>query len=264
MSSARIFAHRGASLEAAENTRTAFLKALAYPIDGIETDIQLTRDGVPVLWHDDDLTKIGLPERAIKDFSATELAHMEFGVWFDARQAGEPILSLSGLLSEFAHQRMWLLEIKQFTQESPHQQRLKVRRSLEVALPYKNAGADIFFSSFHLDSLVYAHHLTTAFPYVFNSEGITTANQVDRLWDDCPYLAGLCLPIEPLSEELVAAVHARSKLAAVYSCNSAAEIRMALECGVDFLISDRPALALALRAALGFNRKRVSQVFGGT
>ncbi|MCK9352525.1 MAG: glycerophosphodiester phosphodiesterase [Gallionella sp.] len=44
-----IYAHRGANREAAENTRTAFDRALSYPIDGIETDIQLTRDGVAVL-----------------------------------------------------------------------------------------------------------------------------------------------------------------------------------------------------------------------
>ena len=48
-----IYAHRGARKEAAENTRSAFDKALVYAIDGIETDIQLSRDGVTVLWHDD-------------------------------------------------------------------------------------------------------------------------------------------------------------------------------------------------------------------
>ena len=41
-----IFAHRGANKEAAENTRTAFDKALSYAIDGMETDVQLTHNEV--------------------------------------------------------------------------------------------------------------------------------------------------------------------------------------------------------------------------
>ncbi|MGZ4997903.1 MAG: glycerophosphodiester phosphodiesterase, partial [Methylobacter sp.] len=58
-----IFAHRGGNKEAGavigENTRAAFNKALQYPIDGIETDVQLSMDGVPVLWHDWELDKLG-------------------------------------------------------------------------------------------------------------------------------------------------------------------------------------------------------------
>ena len=50
MSTTLIYAHRGANREAGENTRTAFARALAYPIDGIETDVQLSSDGVPVLF----------------------------------------------------------------------------------------------------------------------------------------------------------------------------------------------------------------------
>ena len=42
-----------------ENTREAFDKALHYAIDGIETDVQLTRDEIPVLWHDRFLDKSG-------------------------------------------------------------------------------------------------------------------------------------------------------------------------------------------------------------
>ena len=41
-----IFAHRGANMEAAENTCTAFDKALSYAIDGMETDVQLTHNEV--------------------------------------------------------------------------------------------------------------------------------------------------------------------------------------------------------------------------
>ena len=63
-----IFAHRGANREAAENTSHAFDKALEYPIDGIETDVQLTRDEVPVLWHDRFFDRLGMPSKHIDNF----------------------------------------------------------------------------------------------------------------------------------------------------------------------------------------------------
>jgi len=73
-----VFAHRGANREAAENTRSAFNKALEYAIDGIETDVQLSRDGVAVLWHDRFLDKIGHPDKHIDDFDYSQLQAMNF------------------------------------------------------------------------------------------------------------------------------------------------------------------------------------------
>ncbi len=82
MNTTQIFAHRGAKREAAENTRSAFDRALAYAIDGIETDIQLSRDGVAVLWHDDDLAKLGLFDKRIDDFDYAQLRAMDFAAHF--------------------------------------------------------------------------------------------------------------------------------------------------------------------------------------
>ena len=78
MTKTLIFAHRGANKEAAENTRSAFDKALAYPIDGIETDVQLSRDEVAVLWHDRFLGKLGLPAQAYRRFRLRAVAGNEF------------------------------------------------------------------------------------------------------------------------------------------------------------------------------------------
>ncbi|MCL4722641.1 MAG: glycerophosphodiester phosphodiesterase, partial [Gammaproteobacteria bacterium] len=49
----QIWAHRGARQQAPENTLPAFELALAQGADGIEFDVQLTADGVPVLIHDE-------------------------------------------------------------------------------------------------------------------------------------------------------------------------------------------------------------------
>ena len=53
MSKTEVFAHRGASGYAPENTLEAFLLAIEQGADGIELDVQLSKDGVPVVIHDE-------------------------------------------------------------------------------------------------------------------------------------------------------------------------------------------------------------------
>ena len=53
MSKTKIFAHRGASGYAPENTLEAFALAITQGADGIELDVQLTKDGIPVVIHDE-------------------------------------------------------------------------------------------------------------------------------------------------------------------------------------------------------------------
>jgi glycerophosphoryl diester phosphodiesterase len=47
-----ILSHRGVQTYAPENTLAAFDAAIALGVDGIETDIRLSRDGIPILFHD--------------------------------------------------------------------------------------------------------------------------------------------------------------------------------------------------------------------
>ncbi|MGB3316002.1 MAG: glycerophosphodiester phosphodiesterase [Albidovulum sp.] len=68
------FAHRGGSLEVEENTMAAFSHAVALGYTHIETDVQATRDGVAVIFHDDTLERMtGEPER-IADLTWDELS----------------------------------------------------------------------------------------------------------------------------------------------------------------------------------------------
>ena len=53
----KVFAHRGLSSLYPENTLIAFEKALEYQIDGIETDVQLTKDNQMVIFHDEDVSR---------------------------------------------------------------------------------------------------------------------------------------------------------------------------------------------------------------
>lgn len=240
-----IFAHRGANKEAAENTRSAFDRALAYPIDGIETDIQLSRDEVAVLWHDRFLGKLGLPGKHIDDFDHAELQAMDFAAHFSSAAAPEGIMTLRGFLDAYRTRCRLLLEIKNRKWEQPARHEAKVRQTLELVGAAQ--GDAILVSSFDLNSLSYAHHRAPQFPLVLNLEAEHGAGFARDVLATQPFLHGLCVHIDTLDEAMVGALRECGKRIAVYTCNSDEEINRALVLGVDILISDVPQKALRMR-----------------
>ena len=117
----RVYAHRGASAYAPENTLVAVDRADALGFDWVENDVQLTRDGVLVVMHDTDLRRTTnaeevFPDRApwaVKDFTAAEISRLDAGSWFDARYAGTRVPTLRQYLKRLGHNRQnLLLEIK--------------------------------------------------------------------------------------------------------------------------------------------------------
>ncbi|MBE0598102.1 MAG: glycerophosphodiester phosphodiesterase [Desulfuromonadales bacterium] len=107
-----IWAHRGASAVAPENTLAAFQLAEAAGADGIELDIQLTRDGVPVVLHDLTLERTTTGRGEVARCSWRALQRLDAGSWFAPAFAGEAIPRLDQVLA-WAQDRLRLnLEIK--------------------------------------------------------------------------------------------------------------------------------------------------------
>jgi glycerophosphoryl diester phosphodiesterase len=238
-----IYAHRGASREAAENTRAAFDKALARPIDGIETDVQLSRDGVAVLWHDDDLGKLGLPGKRIDAFDYARLRALNFAAHFPGADR-EGVAGLKEFVEAYRPRCRLLLEIKRYPGEPAARQRDKVLRTLECA------GAEdgrILVSSFDPGSLDEAHRAEPGRALVLNLEPGEGAASARRALRDRPFLTGLCMHISGLNREAAGAAREQDKIVAVYTCNSEKQIGLALKLGVDILITDEPGKALRAR-----------------
>lgn len=244
-----IFAHRGANREAAENTSCAFDKALEYPIDGIETDVQLTRDEIPVLWHDRFLDKLGLPSKHIDNFDFAQLQTFDFTgnflIYSDTGNRDERIMTLKAFLNAYRKCCRLLIEIKNREWEASYRHEIKVRKTIAMVGP---AAADsIMVSSFDLDSLIYAHQCGPEIPLIYNFETDQTIEDARQVLNRQPFLYGLCLPIATLDEPMVELLRSHDKCIAVYTCNSEDEINKALKLGVDILISDVPQKALQLR-----------------
>lgn len=78
-----IIAHRGSSALAPENTFAAFQRAIEDAADGIEFDVRLTKDNVPVIFHDATLKRIAKINDRISDLTFKELEKIDVGSWFN-------------------------------------------------------------------------------------------------------------------------------------------------------------------------------------
>jgi len=72
------YAHRGASEYTPENTMLAFYTGMYMGANGIETDVQMTKDGVLVLFHDNTIMRLTGEEGRIQDYTLEELRHFTF------------------------------------------------------------------------------------------------------------------------------------------------------------------------------------------
>jgi glycerophosphoryl diester phosphodiesterase len=98
---AAIIGHRGDRSVAPENTLPGLelaMDELAY----VETDVRLTLDGVPVLFHDTDLERVAGRDGRIEDHTLAELGRMDVGRWYGDEFAGERIPTLDAFLTALA------------------------------------------------------------------------------------------------------------------------------------------------------------------
>src|SRR5258708_24500986 len=77
-----VFAHRGASALAPENTLAAFDAGLTHGADGLELDVRLSRDGVAVVHHDATLERTTNLRGRIDEHTAAELARADAAARF--------------------------------------------------------------------------------------------------------------------------------------------------------------------------------------
>lgn len=93
-----IIAHRGNKRYAPENTMAAFYSAARYDVDGIEFDLQLTKDLIPVIIHDPTIDRTTDGRGSVSSFTLKELKQFDAGQRFHESFRGETIPSFREFL----------------------------------------------------------------------------------------------------------------------------------------------------------------------
>ena len=107
-----VFAHRGVSAVAPENTRASFALAKGYGIPGVELDVHLCASGELVVTHDHSAKRVTGEDVDLESNTWDRLKELDAGSWKGSAYKGERFPLLSELLEEFGEDFYWDIEIK--------------------------------------------------------------------------------------------------------------------------------------------------------
>lgn len=225
------FAHRGGALEAEENTMAAFAHAASLGYRYLETDVQASRDGIALVFHDDSLDRLtGAPGR-IDDLTHSDISRLR-------TRAGHPIPRLDELLDAFPDLRV-NIDPKSDRAVEPMVEAIRrchaldrvcvgcfeVRRTLRAR---RLLGERLCWSPSHVGVA----------RIWFAGWGLPLGGWDFPVVQIPPSFRGLPLA----TRRFVAAAHARGTQVHVWTIDDPAEIERLLDIGVDGIMSDRPSL----------------------
>lgn len=228
----QVIAHRGYSSAFPENTLAAFNGALAAGADYIETDVQMTKDGQAVLFHDDTLERITGVQGKIADYTYEELSAMDAGKWFSDDYAGERIVTLQQMLELVRDSDVKIyLELKDIGDLEGYEE------TVLAATDAADLTQRCVFASFCYEYLEHLKELNADVQVLYNTvsadEGLTEAFPADYYG----------IAVDAVTPEAVSEAHAVSSRVFVWTANTPKQMERLQEMGVDGIVTNDPGLA---------------------
>lgn len=226
-----VIAHRGLSAQAPENTLVSMQAAVAAGARLVEVDVQLSADGVPVIFHDDTLARICQRPQGIHEFTYAELQTFDYGTWFHGQ--AQPLLSLETLLA-YAHQTQVALnlELKAGIQHpaSRWQQAL-------APLLHQYAHLPLVFSSFDWSLLELCQALWPGYPRAALTENLNL-RELQKITAYPCHFAAIHTDWDQLTPDIAGKTRALGWSLGAYTCNHPEAIQSLLQAGVQAVFTD--------------------------
>ena len=263
-----ILGHRGAAAHAPENTLLSFERAIELGAGVIESDVQVSRDGVPVLMHDAAVDRVTNGAGVVESMSLAELQALDAGHHFSIGDRGELDAGADG---RFRGRGLRVPSLEEAFQEFPGVRfnlEIKtsapglVERVIELVSKYRRevdtlltAADDAIMKA--IRDLLERHRLAAA-TSASVSEVAAVARAAADGRDPPPNIMALQIPTHfagrPLvTPALVAHAKAHDIQLHVWTINDRDEMTALLDLGVDGLVTDFPD-----RAAQAIARRRGS------
>lgn len=236
-----IFGHRGASAHAPENTLPSFGLAVEQGADGIELDVTLSADGVPVVIHDDTLDRTTSGRGRVAAHTLAELQALDAGfpASFGSRFIGAQIPTLDQVFAAYGQQAIFNVELKH--DRSP-------RRGLAAAaIAVIRAHAmerRVLISSFQFSNLRRVRALAPDLPIGLLYVSAAFSQRLVRWLNPGLHPEAHHPSSYLLTSSAIDWYHAHGLRVNVWTVNEPAQMRSLAAAGADGLITDDPALAV--------------------
>lgn len=239
-----IYAHRGASAYAPENTLAAFRLAYTQGADGIELDAKLSADGEVMVIHDQTVDRTTRGRGRVNELTLSELKSLEAGAWKNPKFSGEPIPTLAEVFEAVGGKLMINVELTNY--DSP--QDSLVEKVVDLVKKY-HLEESVLFSSFLPSNLITARQILPRVPLgiLAHPGAAGRDNRSSHSREIAPeFLHPYFLDV---SRRLVKREKAAGRLINVWTVNLALVMHKMILDGVEGIITDDPPLALKIRSA---------------
>lgn len=228
----QVCAHRGYSSVFPENTMAAFEGALHLGVDYLEMDVQMTKDGRIVVFHDDKLRRITGCEGAVSDYTYKELSKMDAGKWFSDTYAKERIPSLKQVLELVRDSEVKIyLELKDIGAAKGFVKEV-YRVAKEADMMHR-----CVFASFRYEYLQQLKELDPECWVLYN----TLSGKADLPEEFPADFYGLST--ETVNAQVIEAIHARSGQVFVWTVDTPQSMKNVRAMGADGIVTNVPGLA---------------------
>jgi glycerophosphoryl diester phosphodiesterase len=238
-----IFAHRGASAHAPENTLAAFELAWMQNADAIELDVKLSADGRAVVIHDPTVDRTTGSHGRVKDLSFAQLRSLNAGSYFSARYDGEKIPLLEEVFEALGKRTFINVELTNYT--TPRDSLVET-----ICTLVKQFGLQkqVMFSSFFASNLSKARAYLPEVPRgLLAFDGWLGAWARSFGFNFGKYQA-LHPYLKDVTSQQVQRVHRLNRRIHVWTVNAAEDMRRLFHWGVDGIFTDDPQLAVQVRS----------------
>ncbi len=232
----KVIGHRGACGYAPENTLESIKTAAEMGVEWVEIDVKLTKDSVPVIFHDDTLERTTNGSGAMADTPFAELQQLEAGSWYGESFSGIKIPTLEEAIDVImAHDLGLNLEIK----PCAGRERETAEAALDVLSRYWDDGDKLLLSSFQHVSLEACMDMAPEWKRAL------LIDDVPKNWAElADYLDVAAININggdpTLTREGVEQFIETGRLVCAYTINDAMRARTLFTWGVDAVFSDVP------------------------
>jgi len=241
-----IFAHRGASAHAPENTLAAFELALTQQADAIELDVKLSADEQVVVIHDPTVDRTTNGKGRVQDLALAELKKLDCGSFFSGNHAAEKIPTLEEVFESVGKRIFINIELTNY--KTPRDNLSEV---VCMLVKKHQMQKRIIFSSFHASNLSKARSYLPDVP-----RGLLAMDGLQGVWArSFGFTFGKYDALHPnlkdITQQEINRVHRLKRRVHVWTVNKEQDMRRLFNWGVDGIFTDDPQLALKTRAASG-------------
>ncbi|MEV8215377.1 glycerophosphodiester phosphodiesterase family protein [Leifsonia sp. NPDC077715] len=228
----RVIAHRGLAIDAPENTLLAFARALTAGATHLETDIHASADGVAVIAHDPDLSRVAARNVQVAQLTMPELRRIDLG-------HGQGFCSLAEALDAFPQAR-FNIDVKDARAAAPAVEVIRAARATDRVLITSFSPERRKAVTDHLPGVASSPAVSEFVPVLLGAKtGVGSAVRSALRGFVAVQVPERRGPVRLVTRRTVGRIHAAGAEVHLWTVNAPNDMIRLLDLGVDGIVTDR-------------------------